>query len=364
VSADLLRPPPASPAGPTRPAGGRGYLVVGGSRANLRVHRRSAIVGVLLLVALVVTAAVSMITGDFPITLDRVLATLAGNGDSGEDFIVWTLRMPRLLLAVLIGAALAVAGGLFQSLTRNPLGSPDVIGFQAGSATGALLVILVWHGSSGQVSLGAIVGGLVTAALIYLLAMKGGLHGFRLILVGIGMAAMLTAANDYLITRAKLIEAQDAAVWLTGSLNAAAWDQVLPLVLVVVALFPFALWAARDLRMLELGDDLAGTLGVAGPRTRTVTMVVAVGLAAAATAAAGPVVFVALAAPQIARRLVGVPGPSVLPAALTGAVLVAASDIVAQRIVSEPLPVGVVTGVVGGIYLAWLLGRAWQRGTA
>ena len=229
MSADLLRTPPASPAGPTRPAGGRGYLVVGGSRANLRVHRRSAIVGVLLLVALVVTAAVSMITGDFPITLDRVLATLAGNGDSGEDFIVWTLRMPRLLLAVLIGAALAVAGGLFQSLTRNPLGSPDVIGFQAGSATGALLVILVWHGSSGQVSLGAIVGGLVTAALIYLLAMKGGLHGFRLILVGIGMAAMLTAANDYLITRAKLIEAQDAAVWLTGSLNAAAWDQVLPL---------------------------------------------------------------------------------------------------------------------------------------
>jgi iron complex transport system permease protein len=233
------------------------------------------------------------------------------------------------------------------------LGSPDIVGFDTGAATGALLVLLVWHGSA--VAAGAVAGGVGTALAVYLLAMRRGVRGHRLILVGIGIAAMLSSVNAFLLTRADVTDAQSAATWLTGSLNGREWTDIRPILVALPILLPLALWLGRDLRMLELGDDTARALGVGAERTRLAAIVVGVGMTAVATACAGPVTFVALAAPQIGRRLTTSTGPTVLPAALTGAALLAGADLAARRLL---LPVGVLTGVLGGVYLAFLLRRA------
>jgi iron complex transport system permease protein len=174
---------------------------------------------------------------------------------------------------------------------------------------------------------------------------------------------MLSSVNDYLLTRASIQDAQSAAVWLTGSLNGRGWEHVRPVAVALLVLLPLAVWLGRHLRMLELGDDTAKALGIHAERTRLASVVVGVGLSAVATACAGPIGFIALSAPQIARRLTKMPGPNVMPSALTGALLLIVSDLAAQRAFDPTqLPVGVATGVVGGVYLAWLLGREWRRG--
>ena len=198
-------------------------------------------------------------------------------------------------------------------MSRNPLGSPDIVGFDTGAATGALIVILVWHGSMTQIAGASVVGGVGTATVVYLLAIKRGVHGYRLILVGIGIAAMLTSVNDYLITRANINDAQSAAVWLTGSLDGRGWDQVRTMTVAVVLLLPLGILLARGLRQLELGDDTARALGTDAERIRLGSVVVGVGLTAVATASAGPIGFIALSAPQVAKRLTNVPGPNVVP---------------------------------------------------
>jgi iron-siderophore transport system permease protein len=343
--------------------------VLAGSRVlragglSVRVPARSCAVAVVLLALIVVVGAVTLSTGDYQVPPSELVPALFGQGNAAVHFIVVTLRLPRLLTGLLVGAALAVGGAIFQSVSRNPLGSPDIVGFDSGAATGALLVILLAHGSMPEIATGSVVGGVGTALLVYLLAVKRGVQGFRLILVGIGLAAMLSSANAYLMTRANITDAQSAAVWLTGSLNGRGWEQVVPVALALVVLLPLAVLLGRGLRVLELGDDTARGLGVRAEGVRLAAVVVGVGLAAVATACAGPIGFVALAAPQVARRLTKVPGPNVLPSALTGALLLAASDLAAQRVFGDTeLPVGVATGVLGGLYLAWLLSREWRRG--
>ncbi|HEY2700024.1 MAG TPA: iron chelate uptake ABC transporter family permease subunit [Pseudonocardiaceae bacterium] len=332
-------------------------------RVSVRVLPRSVLVCVGTVLAILIVAAITLTTGDFPLPLGEVLRTMFGGGNALDEFVLNTLRLPRLLTGLLVGAALAVGGATFQSVSRNPLGSPDIVGFTQGSATGALVVIVVLHRSNLQIALGALITGLFTAIVVYLLAMKRGVQGYRLILIGVGVASMLTAANGYLITRANLADAQAAAVWLTGSLNGRDWTQVWPLAIALAILLPAAMYLDRGLRMLELGDDTARGLGVPAERVRIGAVLVGVALAAIATASAGPIIFVALAAPQVARRLTGVPGPNIVPSALTGALLLSASDLIAQRVFDpSQLPVGVFTGVLGGIYLAWLLSREWRKG--
>jgi iron complex transport system permease protein len=339
------------------------HVITAGRWLSLPVRRRSLIVCVVLALAAIAVGLVTLGTGDYPVSVPDTVRTLLGGGTAIQHFIVVGLRLPRLVTALLVGAALAIGGSLFQSLSRNPLGSPDIVGFNAGAATGALLVILVWHGSMAAISTGAGIAGVATALLVYLLAMRRGVSGYRLILVGIGIAAMLESVNSYLLTRASLADAQSAAVWLTGSLNGRGWSQARPVALALVVLTPAAIVLARGLRLLEHGDDTARALGVQAERTRLLATVVGVGLSAVATAATGPIVFVALAAPQIARRLLGSAGPHVVASALTGALLLSASDLAAQRVLpSTQLPVGVTTGVLGGLYLAWLLSREWRGG--
>lgn len=323
---------------------------------SVRVDVRALTVVGLLLVAALAASVVLIGTGDFPIGAADVLRTLAGQGDAGQQFIVNELRLPRVLVGLLVGASLGLGGALFQSISRNPLGSPDVLGLGQGATAGALVVIVLFSGSATEVTLGALVGGLVTGLAIYLLAWKQGVHGYRLVLVGIGVAAIVTAVNGYLLTKADLVDAARAVVWMTGSLGGRGWEQVWPLLALCAVLVPLVLAHARGLRMTEMGDDISYALGVRVERVRAVLMVAAVLLTASATAAAGPVAFVALTAPQLARRLTRSPGPNLLPAMCMGAALLVTADLASQRAFgADQLPVGVVTGVLGGLYLLWLL---------
>ncbi|MGW3414422.1 FecCD family ABC transporter permease [Streptomyces sp. NPDC000888] len=341
--------PPALRVRGTRAVRTRGGL-------SVRFDVRAFTVVVLLIVAALTASVVLIGTGDFPISAADVLKTLFGEGTAIQEYIVGDLRLPRVLVGLLVGASLGLGGAIFQSISRNPLGSPDVLGLSQGSTAGALIMIVLFSGSANQVAIGALVGGLVTGAAIYLLAWKRGVHGYRLVLVGIGVSAIVTAVNGYLITKADIVDAARAIVWMTGSLNGRDWKQVWPLLVMCAVLVPLVLANTRALRMMEMGDDVSYALGVRVERTRLLLMVAAVLLTAGATAAAGPVGFVALTSPQLARRLTRSPGPNIVPSMCMGATLLIVADWASQRAFgADQLPVGVVTGVLGGVYLLWLL---------
>ena len=304
----------------------------------------------------------SVSVGEFPIPMSEVVPSIFGSGSPDASFIVHELRLPRALTAVLVGAAFGLSGAIFQSLASNPLASPDIIGITAGASTSAVFIIVVLHGGGEFLSVGAIAGGLVTAAAIYFLAFRRGVSAYRLVLVGIGVGAMLNAVTSYLLTSAEIFNAQRATVWLTGSLNGRSWDHVEPFALALLVLVPTTLLLTRPLRTLQLGDDTARGLGVRVETVRTALVLVGVALAAVATAAAGPVAFVAFVSAPIARRLVDT-SLTMVPAALTGATLLLLADIAARTAFAPTeLPVGVVTGLIGAPYLIWLLARSNRIG--
>lgn len=355
------RPGGSNPQGPALVANGRNEWLLRSSRPpfSLRVDRRSATVGMMVLVLILLVGGYTLTAGASPTPLSEVVSALFGRADRRTQMLVVGWRLPRLLFAIFCGMALGISGALFQSLTRNPLGSPDIIGFAAGSYTGALVVMLV-VGSVGYYAVagGALLGGVVTAGLVYLLAYRGGIEGFRLIIMGIGVSAVLGSVNSYLMLQADLEDAMSAASWGAGSLNGLAFDQFWPMLTVLLFLVPFSLAVAPGLRQLEMGDDAAMALGLRTERLRLGVVVLGVALTALVTAAAGPISFIALAAPQIARRLTGASGIGLVPAALVGALLLATADIVA---VSMQLPVGVITVSIGGSYLLWLLISEYRR---
>ncbi|MBO8189875.1 FecCD family ABC transporter permease [Streptomyces spirodelae] len=334
----------------------------GGLSVNYRP--RALLVGTGCLVLALVAAVFAIGSGEYPMAPGEVIRTLLGQGDPADAFIVNELRLPRTVTALLVGASLGLCGAVFQAVVRNPLGSPDILGFTNGAAAGALLVIFAAGGSSALLAGGAVTGAVVTGALIYALAWKRGMHGYRLVLVGVGATAILTGVNSYLITRAGITEASRAVLWMTGSLDGRGWNDVMPLAVGMVVLVPLVLLGCgRALRMMEMGDDAACALGVRVERTRLALLAAGVLLVALSAAAAGPVSFVALTAPQLARRLTRTPGPNLLPSLCMGAALLICADLVAQRAFGEhQLPVGVITGVVGGGYLVWLLATERRAG--
>jgi iron complex transport system permease protein len=329
-----------------------------GRRVSLPVHRRSVGVTLVLTALLACVSVGSLAIGAFSIPISQVVAALVGAGSADADLIVIDLRLPRVVVGIVVGLAFGLAGAVLQTLARNPLASPDVIGFEGGAAAGAILAITTLQAGPTGVAFGAIVGGLVTALLVYLLAWRGGLDPMRLILIGIGIAAMAGAMTAYLLTRNDIYLAQRALLWLTGSLEGQGWPQAIPAIIGLAVFGPAVLALAHTLRMLELGDDAAAALGVRTEGAKAALAFCSVGLAAVGTAAAGPVAFVALASPQIARRLTRSPGVTLIPAALTGAVIITAADIVARKLLAEgQLPVGTITAAIGAPYLLWLLLR-------
>ncbi len=337
--------------------------VLSGPRSSrLLIDSRATAVSVVLAFLLLAGSALALTLGESPIAARDVASALLGNADSGTTRIVAEWRLPRIVLAMLGGAALALSGAIFQSLTRNPLGSPDIIGFSTGAYTGSLIVNLALGAGVVSVTLGAFAGGMCTAIVVYFLAFKRGVQGFRLIVVGIAVSATLGAFNAYLLVTARLEEAITASVWGAGSLNGIRWPQVELVAWSLLLLGPLCVLLTRKLSLLELGDEHARTLGLNPERTRIALLVVGVGLVSITTAIAGPITFVALAAPQIAKRLVNATGPVLLPSAFVGAVLLLISDVLAQQIIApNQYPVGVVTACLGGAYLVWLMSRGTKE---
>jgi iron complex transport system permease protein len=334
------------------------------ARARAARQTRSLVVIVALAVMVFATFCVSLSLGDFKIPVVDVVKTLFGGGDHATGFIVNTLRLPRALTGLLVGTALGLSGAIFQSIARNPLASPDIIGVTYGASAFAVFAIVTLGLTGVAVSAFAIVGAVLTAFLMYVLAWRHGVSSYRLILIGIGIGAIATSITSYLLTKARVEIAQQALIWLTGSLNGRDWSNVRSLAITFVVLLPFMVFLVHQLRILQLGDETAYGLGLRVEVSRLGLIVIAVLLAAVATAAAGPIGFVAFVAPPIARRLTRSPGPAMIASGLLGALVVALSDLVAQHAFGDTqLPVGVVTGVVGAPYLMFLLARTNRVGS-
>ncbi|MFG1944002.1 FecCD family ABC transporter permease [Nonomuraea sp. NPDC048826] len=329
---------------------------------SVRFGARTALVCAGLGLAALGVAVLGLGSGEFEVPPGEVIQALAGQGSGATRLVIVEWRLPRVLLALLIGAALGLSGAVFQSLLRNPLGSPDVIGFNTGAYTGVLVMMLFVGRDHLQTAAGALIGGLLAAAVVYLLAYRHGVQGFRLIIVGIAISAVLASVNQWLIIKVKLQLAVAAAIWGQGSLNTVTWDQV-PVVAAAVTLLAGALLALGPrLSLLAMGEEPAAALGVRTERTRVLYLVAGVALTAVATAAAGPISFVALAAPQLARLLTRSAGVALAPSAMMGALLLTTSDWLGQRLFAPTqLPVGVVTVSLGGLYFAWLLARPARK---
>ena len=344
--------------------------------ASWLVPMRAAAVTVAGLGVLFFLVALDLALGDFDIPLSDVVATLFGGGDPASEFIVMELRLPQTLVAVLVGVALGLSGALTQTFARNPLASPDILGILEGAAFGAVAVIVL-TGSSGYggglvtgtlqeigVPLAAFIGAMATAALLYVLSWRRGIDGQRLVLIGIGLGATLTALTSWLLVRARIQDAASAQVWLNGSLTSRGWEHALPLLGTLAVLVPVSLLLVHALNAMQLGDDSARGLGVKLQMTQLLTLVAAVGLVSVAVSAVGPLEFVAFVVPQVALRLTGGSRPPMLASMVLGACLVVGADLVTRVVLPFALPAGLVTAAIGAPYLIYLLIRTNRKVSA
>ncbi len=331
--------------------------------ATLIAARRRRLLGQRLIIAMLAILVaslwlLSLVVGENIYSLDVVWKVIQGEKVPGASFIVGELRLPRATLAVLAGLSFGAAGVTFQTLLRNQLASPDIIGISAGASAAGVLGIVVLDLSDTAVAGMALVAALGTALAIYVLSYKGGFSGIRLILIGIGVSSMLGSVVTYVLAQASAWDLQSATRWLTGSLNNANWERVIPLAVACIIILP-AMWlSSASLGALRFGDDVAIGLGVRTKRVRILVILGAVTLIAVATASCGPIAFVAFMSGPIAARLVGSAASLVLPASLVGAALVLGSDLLSQFAFGTRYPVGIITGALGAPFLVYLLIRS------
>ena len=334
----------------------------------VRLDVRSLAIAAALAALIAAALVASVALGEYAVPVGDVVAALAGAGDPATDFIVLDLRLPRALTALLAGAALGIAGAIFQQVTRNPLVSPDVVGVAGGASVAAVSVIVFTQADGpAAVPLAALAGALVAGAALYALTWRGGVQGHRLVLVGIGVAAFAHAGVSYVLTEGRIFEVAEAYVWLVGTVNGRSWDHVAPLAIALAVLVPVVLGLARSLDALELGDDLARSLGLGVERVRIGLLAAAVALTGVAVSATGPVGFVAFIAPHVARRLGHAPSSQgLLPlAAGCGAALVLVADVAGRRLFAPTeIPVGLITAILAAPYFLVLLRRADRIGAA
>ncbi|MGC2864704.1 FecCD family ABC transporter permease [Corynebacterium glutamicum] len=328
-------------------------------RVQVFVEKRTALLALALCLAAATLAVYSVASGTINYSLAEVASALALRGEDKTELVIWSIRLPRAVAAIAVGMALGAAGSVFQSISRNALGSPDVIGFTTGAATGAVLQIVLYNKGATATALSAVTFGVVTAVIVYLLSRnRGSTGGYRLVLIGIGVSAMLSALNTLLLAWGDLDLAVKARIWLSGSLNAREWNDVYPALVALAICLPMLIYYSRPLNILEMGDDQAKQLGVNTERLRLIVMILGVLLTSVAVAAAGPIAFIALAAPQIVSRITGAARVQVICSGLFGAVLLLAADMISRNLpTSYAVPVGLTTGVIGGFYLLWILTR-------
>lgn len=332
-------------------------------RARRRTHRRIFVVTVIMAIAVVVSFCLSLAIGDFRVPIWRVLPAAFGSGHPAEVFAVEELRLPRALLGLLVGAAFGMSGAVFQSLARNPLASPDILGISAGGSLVAVFSLTILGFTGLALSMSATVGALLTAVLIYVLAYRQGLSSYRLVLVGIGVGAVAIALTQYFWTRAHTHDAASVALWLSGSLNGRGWESIRPITLMLLVLIPATLALGKQLKTLELGDDSARSVGIPVQQARALLLLMGVALAGAGIGAAGPVAFVAFVCAPIARRISRSPGPPLLQAALLGSALVLVADLLGRvALSSTEISVGIITGLIGAPYLLWVLATTNSSG--
>ncbi|GAA3783456.1 FecCD family ABC transporter permease [Streptomyces phyllanthi] len=325
------------------------------------------LVTLLLAAATFVVFCLSIGVGDFPIGLPQVIATILGRGEQVDEFVIMDLRMPRALAGLVVGIALGISGAITQSIARNPLASPDILGITTGAGAVAVFLVTVSGGTAAAIvssvglSAAALAGGLGTGLLVYFLAWRRGIDGFRLILIGISVSAVMQAITTWLLVKADIRDVARAQVWLVGSLDNRSWDEVRVALWGTVALMVVVAAVAFQFKPMHLGDEVAAGLGVRYSTVRAILLLCAVLLAGVAVSAAGPVPFVALVAPQVAMRLARCPTPPMVASGLVGALLLIGADLVARTALPVSLPVGVVTAVIGGPFLVYLLVRANLR---
>lgn len=340
-----------------------GGVVHLGRRVSIRVRRGPVVLAGVLLVATAVVAGLSLTLGELGIAPAELMPTILGTGSPRDAIVFEAFRGPRLVVALFVGAAYGVSGTLFQTVTRNPLGSPDVIGLTSGAAAGAAAFGLLWTGIL-PMPVGALLGACAAMGLVWVGTGRGFSSPARMLLVGIGVSAVSLAFVQYVITRAGREQATVLAAYLNGSLASRAWSDAVVIGVSVFALLPCALALTLRLQLMEMGDAQADALGARSGTTRLLAILVAIVLATAAVTAAGPIAFVALTAPQIARRLARTPGPHIMLSALMGAFLLTLADLLTQQSpLDVKLPVGIVTAAIGGIYLGYLLITEWKKGT-
>ncbi|MER5319245.1 FecCD family ABC transporter permease [Streptosporangium roseum] len=325
-------------------------------------------VTLLLAVAAFLAFCLSIGLGDFPIGLPQVIATLLGQGERVDEFVIMDLRMPRALAGLVVGIALGVSGAITQSIARNPLASPDILGITGGASAVAVFLVTVSGGAAAAItnsvglSAAALAGGLGTGLLVYFLAWRRGIDGLRLILIGISVSAVMEAITAWLLVTADIKDVARAQAWLVGSLDSRSWSEVEVALWCTLALMAVVSCVAFHLRPLHFGDEVAAGLGVRYSTVRAVLLLCAVLLAGVSVSAAGPVPFVALVAPQVAMRLSRYPTPPLVASGLMGALLLIGADLVARTALPITLPVGVVTAAIGGPFLVYLLVRANLKG--
>jgi len=341
------------------------------------VKSRTIVLSIAFAVLAVLVALVSLSIGTTKLPVADVVEVLLGGGRRGTRLVVLELRLPRVATGLLVGIAFAVSGALLQTLSRNPLASPDIVGVNSGASAGAVAVIVLAGSGGGNISgaaakvgipLAAVLGGLLATLIVGALSIQRGVvDAGRVVLIGVGIAAAANSLVAWLLVIGDVNDAGRAAAWLAGSLNARAWSDAIPVLVAVVLLLPVAMSFNRDLSALVLGDDVASSLGVRVARIRLALLIVATVLAALATAGAGPIAFVALVAPQIAQRLTRMERPPLLTTAMLGALFVVLADLLARnglqwlQVGPYELPVGVVTAACGAPYLLHLIGRQ-QKG--
>lgn len=337
-----------------------GRVRLGTDRAHVLLPLRPLAVVVTAAAVALCLGLISLGLGAYPVSPDRVLGAFTGTTTGIARTAVLEWRLPRTGAALAFGAGLAVAGALFQTITRNPLASPDIIGLSNGAFTGMLMALALFGGSWPWLVAGSLAGGLAAAGCIMVLAARGGLQGFRFIIVGIAVSAMLASLNTWIVLRLDVDVALAVSAWGAGTLHSVA-PLAAPTINGVILLLALAMLLARHVAQLDLGDDAAAAIGLNVRVIRVIAIGVGVALVSVVTSAAGPIAFVALAAPQIARRLAGTSDIPLACSAAVGAVLLLSSDTVAQHVIPLTVPVGVVTIVIGGAYLVWLLAHEARK---